>query len=73
MARLVRPQVERYTGDAIGLANDDAIFPFAAMKPTDQSLQSGRRHRLHPAQRAAPESRGEGAEEEIDRRLAVAC
>jgi hypothetical protein len=33
----------------------------------DQSLQSGRRHRLHPAQRAALESRDEGAEEEMKR------
>jgi len=30
-----------------------------------QSLQPGRRHRLHPPQRAALESRGEGAEEEV--------
>ena len=32
----------------------------------DQGLQPGRRHRLHPAERAAPESRGEGAWEEIN-------
>ena len=29
-----------------------------------QGLQPKRRHRLHPAQRPAPESRGEGAWEE---------
>ena len=31
----------------------------------DARLQPGRRHGLHPAQRAAPESRCEGAEEEV--------
>ena len=32
----------------------------------DQGLQPGRRHRLHPPERPAPESRGEGAWEEIN-------
>jgi len=43
------------------------VCPHIATMEADpmQSLQPGRRHWLHPAQRAAPESRGEGAEEEI--------
>ena len=35
----------------------------------DQGLQPGRRHRLHPAQRPAPESRGQGAKEQINMKL----
>ena len=66
MARPVRPQAERYTDDAIGLASrPPSRFPvYHDESRPDQSLQSGRCNRIYSVECAALENSGEAAEEE---------